>query len=81
MSRVIVVGLSLLSICRSVILSSCPYARFLATNADGTNLDMKDEDHGLNALMACLYGVDGKRAYGWIDDTQDSSQTTTPNLI
>ena len=50
------------------------------TNADGTKLDMKDEDHGLNALMACLYGVDGKRAYGWIDDTQDFSQTTS-NLI
>ena len=51
------------------------------TNADGTKLDLKDEDHGLYALMGCFYGIDGKRAYGWIDDTRDFSQTTTPNLI
>ena len=37
-------------------------------NADGTKLDMKDEDHG-------------KRAHSWINDTQDFSQMPTADDI
>ena len=53
------------------------------TNADGTELDMKDEDHGLYALMGyfVVYGVRStvSVAYSWINDTQDFLQTTTAN--
>ena len=55
------------------------------TSADGTKLDLKDEDHGLYVLMGCFCrlwcNVDGKRAYVWSDDTQDFLKTTTADGV
>ena len=71
-------------VCHSVILLSCHYARFLAndkccwyqTQYEGRESQSLCSD-GLFLLFMVL--GDGKRAYIWIDDTQDFSQTTTAN--